>query len=90
MHALCKKNFVSSHFYRNLHIGSRDYSNQSVPPGYEAVQQLRFLVLTCSGWADSLSNPVTALPNLGYACLSRQIECLVKIEVGGIGADSHK
>ena len=35
--------------------------NQSMTPRYEAVQQLRFLVLSCNGWSDSLSNPVTAL-----------------------------
>ncbi len=34
--------------------------NQSVTPGFAAVQQLPFLSLRCDGWADSLSNPVTA------------------------------
>ncbi len=29
-------------------------------PRYQTVQQLPFLVLSCNGWADSLSNPVTA------------------------------
>ncbi len=32
----------------------------SVTPGYAAAKQLRFLVLSCNGWADFLSNPVTA------------------------------
>ena len=34
--------------------------NTSVGPGFEAAQQLRFLVLSCNGWADSIFNPVTA------------------------------
>ncbi len=38
--------------------------NLSVPPGFTAVQQIRFLVLTCNRWANSLSNPVRAYKTL--------------------------
>ena len=37
--------------------------NLPVPPGFTAVQQIRFLVLTCNRWANSLSNPVRAFRN---------------------------
>ena len=42
------------------YLGVPDWDNLSVTPGFAAVQQLPFLVLSCNGWADYLSNPVMA------------------------------
>ena len=57
----------------------RQGDNQSVTPGYEAVQKLRFLVISCNGWADSLSNPVTASVIYSTSVFN-DIQCDLRLE----------
>ena len=60
-----------------LFVTSYRQYNQSVTPRYKAVQQLHFMVLSCKGWADSLSNPVTAFLdrlNFGTTKLCRNLK----------------